>query len=242
VLWEEVDDFCSAYIDNVLIYPNGSWKDHEDKVRGIVRKLGAAGLHLDIDKSEFSVKKTKYLGFIIEAGQGVSMDPEKVSAITAWETPKTVKGIRSLIGFAKFYRQFIRDLSGVVTPLTRLTGKGASFAWGKDQQAAFDQLKSAFIAAPALANFNPELETILECDTSRWATGGVLSQYSKDRVLRVVGYFSQKHYAVQANYTIHDKELLAVMKCLAQWDVELKMVGKFTIITDHKNLEYFTTR
>jgi hypothetical protein len=70
----------------------------------------------------------------------------------------------------------------------------------------------------------------------------MLSQYSKDRVLRAVGYFSQKHDAAQANYTIHDKELLAVMKCLAQWDVELKMVRKFTVITDHKNLEYFTTR
>jgi hypothetical protein len=123
-----VDDFCSAYINNVLIYSNGSQKDHEDKVKGIIQKLRAAGLHLDVDKSEFSVKKTKYLGFIIKAGQGVSMDPEKVSAITAWETPKMVKGIRSFIGFTNFYRQFIRDFSGVVAPLTKLTGKGASLA------------------------------------------------------------------------------------------------------------------
>jgi hypothetical protein len=164
VLQKEVDNFCSAYIDDVLIYSNGSQKDHEDKVKGIIRKLGAAGFHLDVDKSEFSVKKTKYLGFIIEAEQGVSMNLEKVSAITAWKTPKTVKGIRSFIGFANFYWQFIRDFSSVVTPLTKLTGKGASFAWEKDQQAAFDQLKSAFIAAPALANFDSELETILECD------------------------------------------------------------------------------
>jgi hypothetical protein len=128
VLQEEVDDFCSAYIDDVLIYSNGSRKDHEGKVKGIIRKLGAAGLHLDVDKSEFSVKKTKYLGYIIEAGQGLSMDPEKVSAITAWETPKTIKGIQSFIVFANFYRQFIRNFSGVVAPLTKLTGKGASFS------------------------------------------------------------------------------------------------------------------
>jgi hypothetical protein len=83
VLREEVDDFCSAYIDHVLIYSNGSQKDYEDKVKGIVWKLGAAKLHLEVDKSEFSVKKTKYLGFIIKAGQGISMDLEKVLAITA---------------------------------------------------------------------------------------------------------------------------------------------------------------
>ena len=78
-----MDDFCSAYINDVLIYSNGLQKDYENKVKGIVRKLGAARLYLDVDKSEFSVKKTKYLGFIIEAGQGVSIDPEKLLAITA---------------------------------------------------------------------------------------------------------------------------------------------------------------
>jgi hypothetical protein len=93
VLRKEVDGFCSAYIDNILIYSNGSQKDHEDKVKDIIQKLRAAGLQLHVDNSEFSVKKMKYLGFIIKAEQGVSMDPEKVSAITAWETPKTVKGI-----------------------------------------------------------------------------------------------------------------------------------------------------
>jgi hypothetical protein len=61
-------------------------------------------------------------------------------------------------------------------------------------------------------------------------------------VLQAVSYFFQKHDTAQANYTIHDKKLLAVMKCLAQWDVELKMVRNFTVITNYKNLEYFTTR
>jgi hypothetical protein len=103
VLRKEVDGFCSAYIDNVLIYSYGSQKDHEDKVKDIIRKLRAAGLYLHVDKSKFSVKKMKYLGFIIKAEQGISMDPEKVSAITAWETPKMVKDIRSFIGFANFY-------------------------------------------------------------------------------------------------------------------------------------------
>ena len=58
-------------------------KDHEDKVKGIVQKLGAARLHLDVNKSKFSVKKTKYLGFILKAGKGVSIDLEKVLAIMA---------------------------------------------------------------------------------------------------------------------------------------------------------------
>ena len=70
-------------MDDVLIYSRGSLQDYEEKVKKVVQKLGEAGLHLDINKSEFSVKKTKYLSFIIEAGKGVSMDTEKVAAINS---------------------------------------------------------------------------------------------------------------------------------------------------------------
>jgi len=53
------------------------------------------------------VKLTKYLGFIIEAGKGVSMDPTKVEAIMNWAAPTTTKGVRSFLGFVNFYRCFI---------------------------------------------------------------------------------------------------------------------------------------
>ncbi|KAF9700524.1 hypothetical protein EKO04_001724 [Ascochyta lentis] len=192
---------CSAYVDDVLIYSSGTREEHEAKVKEIVQKLGAAGLHLDVGKSEFSVKSTKYLGFIIEA----------------------VKGIRSFLGFANFYQQFISQFSSMAEPLTCLTGKNATFKWGEPQQRAFDAMKAAFTREPALANFDPDLETVLECDASGWATGGVLSQYRKDKVLCTVAYFSAKNSKAEVNYTIYDKEMLA----------------GFTVVTDHKNLEYF---
>ena len=239
VLRDFLDEWCSAYVDDVLIYSSGSKTEHEAKVKQIVQRLGAAGLHLDVGKSEFSVKTTKYLGFIIEAGKGIRMDPDKVTAIKAWEAPRSVKGIRSFLGFANFYRQFIGNFSTIAEPLTRLTGKNASFEWGTPQQTAFEELKAAFTAEPALTNFNPELETVLECDASGWATGGVLSQSGPDGVLRTVAYFSAKNTAAEVNYTIHDKEMLAVIKCLQEWNSELRSVRHFTVITDHKNLEYF---
>ena len=176
--------------------------------------MGKAGLHLDVGKSEFSVKKTKYLGFIIEAGKGVHMDPDKIAAIRAWEPPKSIKGIRSFIGFANFYRQFIRNFSKIAEPLTKLTGKSSEFQWNLPQQKAFNQLKQAFIAEPALANFEPSRKTVVECDASGWATGGVLSQYGEDGLLRAVAYFSAKNNKAEVNYTIHDKEMLAVIKCI----------------------------
>ncbi len=238
-LREYLDVCCSAYMDDVIIFSDGTQKDHEAKVKEIVQKLGQAGLHMDVSKSEFSVKKTKYLGFIIEAGKGISMDPDKVTAIRMWEAPQSVKGVRSFIGFANFYRKFIRNFSDVVEPLTRLTGKLATFVWGLAQQEAFDKLKKAFTANPALVNFSPEAETILECDASGWAVGGVLSQFGDDELLHPVAYFSAKNSPAEVNYTIHDKELLAVIKCLEEWKTELRQVGEFEVITDHKNLVYF---
>ena len=76
-----LDDFVTAYIDDILIFTDGSLKEHCQQVRTVLQRLREAGLQIDIDKSEFEVKSTKYLGFIVEAGKGIRMDPAKIKAI-----------------------------------------------------------------------------------------------------------------------------------------------------------------
>ena len=121
-LREHLDDFCSAYLDDVLIYTDGDLRQHREHVRKVLSKLQAAGLQVDIKECEFEVKTTKYLRFIIEAGKEISMDLAKVAAIREWEALKTVKGVRSFLGFANFYRRFIKNFAQLAAPLTRLTG------------------------------------------------------------------------------------------------------------------------
>jgi len=70
-LREYLDEFCSAYLDDVLIYTDGSLRQHQDHVRKVLGKLQDAGLYVDIKKCEFEVKTTKYLGFIIDTGKGI---------------------------------------------------------------------------------------------------------------------------------------------------------------------------
>ena len=79
------------------------------------------------------------------------MDPEKVKAIAEWEAPTSVKGVRSFLGFANFYRRFIKDFSDLVRPLTDLTHKDRRFSWSLEADAAFKRLKTIFTSAPALA-------------------------------------------------------------------------------------------
>ena len=84
------DDFCSAYIDDILIHTDGSLAQHKEQVKRVLQHLQEAGLQIDIDKCEFYVQFTKYLGFILEVGEELQMDPEKISALQAWEASTSV--------------------------------------------------------------------------------------------------------------------------------------------------------
>jgi hypothetical protein len=127
VLRDLLDEIVSAYLDNILIFTDGTLSQHHDHVRQVLKRLQDAGLYLELKKCEFDVRTTKYLGFILEAGKGIRMDPEKTQAIQEWQAPTTVKGVRGFLGFANFYRQFILNFRQVADPLTRLTCKDTKF-------------------------------------------------------------------------------------------------------------------
>lgn len=238
-LQDFLDEFCSAYIDDILIYSDGSLTDHRRKVKKVLERLQKAGLQIDIDKCEFETKSVKYLGFIIEAGKGIRVDPEKVRAIQQWESPRSTTEVRRFIGFANYYRQFIPEFSRMALPLTALTKKDVSFRWSVECQDAFEKLKELLICAPLLAHWDADRETMLETDSSGYVTGGALSQKGDDGLWRPVAFFSKKNSPAECNYPIHDKELLAIIRCTQHWDAELRSATSFTIVTDHLNLRYF---
>ena len=238
-LRDYLDVFCSAYIDDILIYSYGSRAQHRDHVRKVFQRLREAGLQVDIDKCEFEVKSTKYLGFIVEAQKGVRMDPGKVKAIREWEVPQSVKGVQSFIGFANFYRRFIKEFSRIILPIMALVRKDTSFRWNHEADQAFVRLKEMFTSAPILVLFDHERETIMEVDASKWCVGGTLYQVDDQGVMRPCAFFSKKNSPAECNYEIYDKEMLAIIRCLEEWDAELRSVKGFKICSDHKNLEYF---
>lgn len=235
-----LDVFCSAYVDDILIFSD-DLATHRQHVKQVLQRLREAGLRIDIDKCDFEVEQTTYLGFILKAGKGLQMDPRKVESVRAWETPRSVKGVRGFLGFANFYRRFIKDFSKEVAPLVELTKKDRPFQWSPEAQEAFTRLKERFVSAPILLPFHPDRPTEIETDASGQAVGGVLSQQDDDGTWRPCAYFSKKMTPAEANYPIFDKELLAIVRCLEAWDHELRSVGKFTVTTDHRNLQYFST-
>jgi hypothetical protein len=115
VLFDYLDEFCTAYLDDILIYSDNEL-EHQAHVKKVLERLRNAGLQVDIKKCEFGVERTKYLGFIVTT-EGIEVDPEKVEVIRDWKPPCTVKGIQSFLGFCNFYRRFIRDYGVVAKPL-----------------------------------------------------------------------------------------------------------------------------
>jgi hypothetical protein len=111
-------------------------------------------LRLKASKYEFHTDRTEYLGYIISPS-GIQIDLEKVRAVVEWREPTNVKGVQSFLGFANFYRRFIRDFSEITVPLTRLTHKDTPWGWDDAAQSAFEQLKQAIVSEPILRHFDP---------------------------------------------------------------------------------------
>jgi hypothetical protein len=148
VLFDYLDMFCTAYLDNILIYSENKL-EHTAQVRLVLQQLEDAGLQADIKKCEFDMKRTKYLGFIVSTN-GIEVDPEKVSVVRQWQYPTIIKGVQSFLGFCNFYRRFIRDFGVIAKPLIHLTKTGIRFDFDAACQQAFDMLKETLITAPLL--------------------------------------------------------------------------------------------
>ena len=167
---------------------------------------------------------------------------EKVQTICNWPEPHKVKDIQSFLGFANFYCRFIFNYSDIVVPLTRLTCKGAPWNFSEECRRSFNTLKHTFTTAPVLTHFIPDVPITVETDASDYAIAGILSITLDDGQIHPVAFYSRTLTALELNYDTHDKELLAIFEAFRIWCHYLE--GSATpvdVVTNHKNLEYFST-
>jgi RNase H-like domain found in reverse transcriptase len=170
------------------------------------------------------------------------MDPAKFNTVLNWPTPCLVKDVQSFLGFVNFYHQFIASYSNLMHPLIHLMKKDETFSWSDNTQCAFASLKSAFILVPVLHHFDPKLHIILETNASDYTIAAILSQVDENNEIHPVTFCSHSMQHTELNYDIHDKELLAVFDAFCTWHTYLEGTAHtISVITDHKNLEYFTS-
>ena len=234
-----LDQFVVVYLDDILVYSRNK-EDHVKHVRIVLQVLRENKLYCEFAKCSFHVSEVEYLGYVISA-KGLFMSQKKVSAVMDWEVPKSKVGVQSFIGFANFYRRFIKNFARIATPLHKLTKKDANFEWTADCQDAFETLKHAFVSAPILKYADFTTKFVVETDASDFAIGCVLSQFfGDDSLLHPIAYYSKKLSPVESRWEIHDKELFGIITALRVWRHYL-IGSKYPVevITDHRNLQYF---
>ena len=120
-------------------------EEHILLVRKVLQRLREYRMAISLEKSVFHVKKVDFWGYVV-ATDGVPMNEKKVESIKSWKAPASVKDIQIFIGFANFYRRFIKNFAAICTPITNLLkGDPKKFSGGKEQQEAFEDLKRRFI-------------------------------------------------------------------------------------------------
>jgi predicted aspartyl protease len=132
----------AVYMDDILIY-SSDLEHHRKIVREVLSRLQKYDLYLRPEKCEFELQEIEYLGMIIRPGE-VRMNPGKVAAVRDWTTPTNLREVRAFIGFANFYRRFIKDFASITRPLHDLTKKDTPWQWLSEQQKAFNELKRRF--------------------------------------------------------------------------------------------------
>ncbi|ESK82189.1 hypothetical protein Moror_14449 [Moniliophthora roreri MCA 2997] len=185
ILKDFIDEgWCMVYMDDILIFSN-EINIHRLCMRHVLEQLRENDLYLKLEKCEFEVAKTLFLGMVIMLGH-ILMDKTKLARIKDWEAPKTVKG----------------KYAELAQPLHELTKKNIKFEWTKIRDMAFNVLKAKFLQRPILQMPDDEKPFVIEANASKWATGAVLKQQGSDRELHPCGYISHAFTTTERNYEI----------------------------------------
>ena len=242
IILPEYRGFIETYIDDLLTH-SLSFDDHIKHLDILLSSLEKNNLTVKLSKCKFAQKEVKFLGHIITHNE-IKMNPESVETILKWERPKSgengVKAIRGFLGMTGWYRKFIKNFSHIAKPLYDLTKKGVKWEWSDACEKAFITLRDAITKYPVLRAPDPNKNFILHTDASDVALGGILMQYDDDDNLHPIAYASKTLNDAQRNYSVSDREALAIVWALEHFNTFCEG-HKYTAITDHAALKYLYT-
>ncbi|POM78705.1 Pol protein [Phytophthora palmivora] len=194
---------------------------HLKHLRRVFEVMRANKLYTNIDKCVFAAEETKVLGCFVSR-VGVRADPGKVEAIAAWPTPRSQKDLRKWLGLANYLHKYSAGYAELARPLSDLLKKDTD--WEQQHQDAFDSFKASLQHAPVLALLD-ENKSFSVDDEGRE---------------RVISFQSRQLKAAERDYSVHDKELLAMKYALVKFRVHLLCPRPFVIYTDHASLRTAT--
>jgi hypothetical protein len=220
--------FAIVFFDDILV-SSKSYAEHIDHMRQVFTLLAKDQWHIKLSKCKFAQTQIAYLGHVI-SDKGVATDPSKIDAVTSWPTPTSVKELRSFLGFAGFYRRFVKHYAVISSPLTTLLKKHALFIWSSEHETTFQTLKQALCSAPLLALPDFTKPFCIETDASHYGVGVVLLQEG-----RPLAFLSRALGPKNQGLSAYEKEYMAILIVVDQWRSYLQL-GEFIIYTDQRSL------
>ncbi|GJU23039.1 reverse transcriptase domain-containing protein [Tanacetum coccineum] len=238
IFHDMIEETMEVFMDDFSVFGDSfsSCLSHLDKM---LKRCEDTNLVLNWEKCHFMVKEGIVLGHKISKS-GIEVDKAKVDVIAKLPHPTSVKGIRSFLGHAGFYRRFIQDFSKIARPMTHLLEKDTPFIFSKECVESFNILKKKLTEAPILVAPDWDLPFKIMCDASDYAVGAVLGQ-RKTKHFQPIHYASKTMTDAQAHYTTTEKELLAVVYAFEKFRPYL-VLSKTIVYTDHSTLKYLLAK
>ena len=235
-----LDQGMSAFMDDLIMWSD-TRLELDDITHEVLRRLRDNRLCIAPDKYEWAQHQIEFLGYMV-SGEGVEITDEKVETLKKIEPVNSLKDAQHLLGFANFYRRFIKDYSKIILSITNSTSLEAKdWQTSHEIKQAQKQLVTVFTTAPVLRHFDPAETAIVETDASDFALGGILSQRHEGR-LHPIAFHSREFTKAEINFNTADKELLAIVDCFKRWRRYLEGANhQVQVILDHQNLELFQT-
>ena len=222
------------YLDDIPIATK-TWEEHVELLSKVFKRLLEWDFRLKLEKCDFACDHVTYLGHVITA-QGIKTNPKLVDKVRGFPAPKDISGLRSFLGLTGYYRRFIPNYATVAAPLTALLKKGVQFTWNDAREEAFNLLKAYLTCDPILKYPDFDKEFILQTDASDYGVGAVLSQIQEDGHDHPIAYASATLNKHERNYSVTEKECLAVVFAVKVFRPYLLGPKPFTVVTDHAPL------
>lgn len=224
-----------AYVDDILVYAS-DYDNLAAELEQTLMKLREAGLRLSRAKARIAVTETDFIGHTITA-QGISPKISRLQGVEKLQPPTNKKQARSFCGIMNYSREYIPNLSRILTPIFQVTGSNRHFKWGETQQKAFEEAKRAFLKMTPLAWFDENKKTFLETDASEIGIGAVLYQRDKEGQRFNIGFYSQAFNQTQQKWSTIEQEAFGIWRAVEHWR-HLLWGRSFVTRTDHANLRY----
>ncbi len=238
ILHHLLDVCVVVYLDDVLIYSK-LLEDHKKHVAEVLQIFRDNELYANKKKCQLFKEEVVYLGVILNR-DGISMEHDKVRAILDWPVPSSAEQVRSFLGMAGYYRNFIWNFSNNTINMTNNTKKNIVFNWDDKCQHEFEKLKYLISVEPVLKPFNPDLLIVIVTDASQYAIGACLMQ-DHGGGLQPVTFSSNKLKGAELNYSTYDKELLAIITAIKKWKCYVTGLP-VEVWTDHISCKYILTQ